>query len=117
MRRNVTEVRADAGPHLSGSVFPEKGGPVTGSEAGPASFSPPVMKSWRQIAGIGFARRAAAHLPQRGETHRGFTCASKCTDSPGFQSLVIMKKGPLYFLGRKNQSLFDTNVKMKEMGE
>ncbi|TNM88919.1 hypothetical protein fugu_005173 [Takifugu bimaculatus] len=26
-----------------------------------------------------------------------------------------MKKGPLHFLGRKNQSLFDTNVKMKEM--
>lgn len=26
-----------------------------------------------------------------------------------------MKKGPLNFLGRKNQSLFDTNVKMKDM--
>lgn len=46
-----------------------------------------------------------------------FTCASKCTDSPVLQTLVIMKKGPLHFLGRKNQSLFDTTVKMKEMGE
>ncbi|XP_041634587.1 uncharacterized protein C6orf132 homolog [Cheilinus undulatus] len=26
-----------------------------------------------------------------------------------------MKRGPLHFLGRKNQSLFDTNVKMKDM--
>ncbi|CAJ1050976.1 proline-rich protein 36 [Xyrichtys novacula] len=26
-----------------------------------------------------------------------------------------MRKGPLHFLGRKNQSLFDTNVKMKDM--
>ncbi|XP_060897910.1 uncharacterized protein LOC132977396 [Labrus mixtus] len=26
-----------------------------------------------------------------------------------------MKKGPLHFLGRKSQSLFDTNVKMKDM--
>ncbi|XP_069009830.1 uncharacterized protein C6orf132 homolog isoform X1 [Embiotoca jacksoni] len=26
-----------------------------------------------------------------------------------------MKKGPLNFLGRKNQSLFDTNIKMKDM--
>lgn len=26
-----------------------------------------------------------------------------------------MKKGPLHFLGRKNQSLFDTNIKIKEM--
>ncbi|KAM3622338.1 uncharacterized protein V6R79_023374 [Siganus canaliculatus] len=26
-----------------------------------------------------------------------------------------MKKGPLHFLGRKNQSLFDTNIKIKDM--
>lgn len=28
-----------------------------------------------------------------------------------------MKRGTLNFLGRKNQSLFDTNVKIKDMGE
>ncbi|XP_028302641.1 extensin [Gouania willdenowi] len=27
-----------------------------------------------------------------------------------------MRKGPLHFLGRKNQSLFDTSVKMQDMG-
>lgn len=90
---------------------------MTGVEAGSAPFSPPVLESWSQIAEIRFTRRAAAHLPQRRETHRRFTCASICADSFVFQSLVIMKKGPLHFLGRKNQSLFDTNVKMKEMGE
>ncbi len=30
---------------------------------------------------------------------------------------IIMKKGTLNFLGRKNQSLFDTNIKIKDMGE
>lgn len=28
-----------------------------------------------------------------------------------------MKKGALHLLGRKNRSLFDTNVKMTDMGE
>lgn len=90
---------------------------MAGEEAGSAPFSPPVLRSWSQIAEIGTERRAAAHLPQGGGTHRAFTCASTCTDSPVFQSLLTMKKRPLHFLGRKNQSLFDTNVKMKEMGE
>lgn len=32
-------------------------------------------------------------------------------------SSTTMKRGAFNFLGRKNQSLFDTNIKMTDMGE
>lgn len=135
LRRRICEVAPSARPQ--GRCAQECRGRARGSEASPVG----ECVTRRGRPGDRGRRRAQLHFlrpswkvqanrrsrvcvscggapaSERKSAHRGFTCASQCADRPVSQPPVIMKKGPLHFLGRKNPSLFDTNVKMKEMGE
>lgn len=65
--------------------------------------------------------KPSAHLPPPPPPSRIYPAIQRCVHNPDsccvIRWSIIMKKGTLNFLGRKNHSLFDTNVKMKEMGE
>lgn len=84
-----------------------------------------VQKSLHQITGVRYRlllRGAVpvakvAHLRFISDLPIGLKCVNNCARTDQSYQSIIMKRGTLNFLGRKNQSLFDTNIKIKDMGE